>query len=368
MTWNWQQKDWPDFRYNSSLLRELEDAFLKKSGVFLGAYTHIADDDKSSLIIDLISDEAVKTSEIEGEYLNRESVQSSIRQNFGLAADNRKIPLAEQGISEMMVDLYQNYNLPLTHEILFRWHTMLTRGKLDLKDAGCYRTHQEPMQVVSGYIHAPKVHFEAPPSKVIFHEMEKFIGWFNKTAPGGKEPLPALTRVGMAHLYFVCIHPFEDGNGRIGRAIAEKVLSQSLQQPTLIALSHTIEKNKKAYYDALESNNKDMEITPWLLLFAETVLKAQEYTQDKVLFLIEKTKLYDKLRNQLNPRQEKVIARLFREGPDGFKGGLNTEKYIRMTGTSRATATRDLQDLVHKGALGSTGERKGTRYHLNIRL
>ena len=368
MIWNWQQEDWPAFRYKAALLREMEDNFLKKSGMFLGAYQHMGENDQCSFMIEAMSDEAVKTSEIEGEYLNRESLQSSLRRNFGLDTDTRKIPPAEQGISEMMVDLYQTYSASLTHETLFGWHAMLTKGRRDLKDVGCYRTHEEPMQVVSGYIHAPKVHFEAPPSKDVRQEMEAFIGWFNKTAPGEESPLSALTRVGMAHLYFVCIHPFEDGNGRIGRAIAEKALSQDLKQPTLIALSHTIQNNKKTYYDRLESNNKDMEITPWLLYFAETILKAQEHTQNMVTFLIEKTKLYEKLRDQLNPRQQKVIARLFREGPSGFKGGLSAENYIRITGTSRATATRDLQNLVDIGALTHTGMLKSTRYYLNIRL
>jgi Fic family protein len=364
MPWNWQQKDWPHFHYDAACLKELEDRFLKKSGIFLGAYQHIADDGKTSLMIDLMSDEAVKTSEIEGEYLNRESVQSSIRQNFGLSIDDRKISLAEQGISEMMVDLYQNYAMPLSHKILFDWHAMLMKGRRDLKDVGCYRTHQEPMRVVSGRLHVPKIHFEAPPSKDVSREMETFIDWFNRTAPEGEQPLPALTRAGIAHLYFVCIHPFEDGNGRIGRAIAERALSQCLGQATLITVSRTIQDNKKAYYDKLEANNKDAEILSWLLYFAEAVLQAHDYTQNRVNFLIEKTKFYDRLRGQLNPRQEKVVARLFREGPDGFKGGLSAENYIRITGTSRATATRDLQDLVDKGALVSRGELKSTRYYL----
>lgn len=368
MIWNWQQEDWPHFHYDAVLLRELEDNFLKKSGMFLGAYQHMTENDQCSFMIEAMSDEAVKTSEIEGEYLNRESLQSSLRKNFGLDTDACNIPPAEQGISEMMVDLYQTCSASLTHETLFGWHVMLTKGRCDLKDVGRYRTHKEPMQVVSGYVHAPKVHFEAPPSKDVWQEMEAFIGWFNKTAPGEESRLPALTRAGMAHLYFVCIHPFEDGNGRIGRAIAQKALSQGLKQPALIALSHTIQNNKKAYYDKLESHNKDMEITPWLRYFAETILKAQDYTQNMITFLIEKAKLYDKLRGQLNLRQQKVIARLFREGPGGFKGGLSAENYISMTGTSRATATRDLQNLVDIGALTPTGILKSTRYYLNIRL
>lgn len=367
MTWNWQKSDWPQFSYKKSALADLEARFLRQSGVFLGALKHISTEDKNTLIVDLMSTEALKTSEIEGEILNRDSLQSSIRRNFGLDTKNRKIPPAEQGVAEMMVHLYKTFSKPLSHEQLFTWHKMLMKGRKDLSALGAYRTHADPMQVVSGVIHKPKVHFEVPPSKALKREMTRFIKWFNDTAPEGKNPLPALTRVGIAHLYFVCIHPFEDGNGRIGRAIAEKALSQSLGQPTLIALSHTIQERKKAYYDSLERNNKDNEITDWLSYFANTVLEAQVYTQKLVDFLIEKSKLYDRLRGKLNERQEKVVARMFHEGPEGFKGGLSAEKYLSIAKTSRATATRDLQDLVEMGALVKTGERKYTRYWLNVR-
>jgi Fic family protein len=210
------------------------------------------------------------------------------------------------------------------------------------------------------------VHFQAPPSDRIPDEMKQFITWFNDTVPGGKGPLPALTRAGIGHLYFESIHPFEDGNGRIGRALAEKSLSQSLGQPSLIALAYTIERKRKDYYAALERNNKDNEVTDWLTYFAETILEAQTNTLKRVDFYIAKAKFYERLREQLNGRQEKVIARMFREGIDGFKGGLSAENYIRITQASRATATRDLQDLVVKGALTKTGQLRHTRYHLNL--
>jgi Fic family protein len=234
------------------------------------------------------------------------------------------------------------------------------------KEIGCYRTHAEPMQVVSGPDYKRTVHFEAPPSHRLAGEMGRFISWFNDTAPGASNSLPGLTRAGIAHLYFVCIHPFEDGNGRIGRALAEKSLAQNLGQPSLIALAYTIERGRKAYYEMLERGNKDNEITQWLTYFAETILQAQRNTILRVDFYIAKAKLYERLRGELNPRQEKAIARMFREGIDGFKGGLSAENYISITRASRATATRDLQDLVAKGVLFRTGELRHTRYHLNI--
>jgi Fic family protein len=327
---------------------------------------HVAEDEKRSLVVDLIADEAFQTSEIEGEILSRDSLQSSIRRQFGLATDNRKIPPAEAGIAEMMVQLYRSFAAPLTDEVLFEWHRLLMNGRRDLPDIGKYRTGEHPMQVVSGPIHEPKVHFEAPPSQRMPVEMTRFLEWFQDTAPNGKSPLPILTRAGIAHLYFVSVHPFEDGNGRIGRAIAEKAVSEALGQPTLIALSHTINARRNTYYEALERVNTTLEITDWLLYFANTILDAQDYSQRLVEFLIAKAKFYDQFRGQFNERQEKAIARMMREGPSGFTGGLSAEKYISITGASRATATRDLHDLFTKGALVRTGALKSTRYLLKL--
>ena len=239
-------------------------------------------------------------------------------------------------------------------------------GRRDLHDVACYRTDSEPMQVVSGYIYNPTVHFEAPPSSGLHDEMEAFIDWFNQSAPNGAKPLPALTRAGLAHFYFVTVHPFEDGNGRIARALSGKVLAQSLGQPTLIALSHVIEKGKKDYYAHLNKHNHTLNISAWLRYFADTSLEAIVYSQSLINFLIAKTRLYDRVRGQLNTRQEKALARMFKEGVKGFTGGLSAEKYIRITGASRATATRDLQKLLDLEALTKTGSLKSTRYWLNV--
>ena len=366
MTWNWQQEGWLAFTYEREALAQDETRFLHEAGIVQGAVKHLTGENKTRLMIDLISTEAVTTSEIEGAMLNRDSVQSSLRRNFGLETDNRKIPAAEQGIAAMMTDLYRHYDSPLSEKQMFAWHEMLTQGRKDLKCIGAYRAGADPMQVVSGSIGKPKVHFEAPPAKTMKVEMNQFLTWFNRTSPNGPQPLPALARAGIAHLHFASVHPFEDGNGRIGRALSEKSLSQCLGQPTLIALSHTICKNRTAYYKALEANNKHLEITEWLVYFAQTILEAQRYTQRFIDFLIEKTKLYDRLRGQLNPRQEKMLARMFREGLEGFKGGLSAENYLKITNTSRATATRDLQSLVEMGAFRKTGELKHTRYWLSI--
>jgi Fic family protein len=366
MKWNWQQPDWPDFRWDSTALAALEAEFLQQSGVLIGSVKHLADGDRATITIDIMTSEALKTSEIEGELLSRDSVQSSLRRQFGLDTDHRNIPPAERGIAEMTMALYRGFAEPLTDEMLWSWHRMVLNGRQDISAIGRYRDHEDPMQVVSGPLHKPKVHFEAPPSKAMADEMARFHAWFAATAPGEAQSLAALTRAGIAHLYFVSIHPFEDGNGRIGRALVEKVLSQTIGQPSLIALSHTIQRKRAAYYDALEAANKGNEITNWLLYFARTVLDAQVHSLAQIDFLLAKTKFYDRYRDRMNERQARVIARMFREGLDGFKGGLSAANYITIAATSRATATRDLQELVAMGALSHTGALKSTRYHLHL--
>jgi Fic family protein len=362
MIWNWQRPDWTDFRFDKSRLDSQEAGILHSAGVVLGMIKHLNAGSTEQLRIELLSEEAVQTSAIEGEILDRDSVQSSLRRQFGLQADDRRATPAELGIAEMMVDLYRTFDQPLEHATLHRWHRMLMEGRSDVRDIGRYRMHEETMQVVSGRLDRITVCFEAPPSAVVPREMDRFNQWFNQTAPGSGVALPAITRAGVAHLYFVTIHPFEDGNGRVGRAIAEKALAQTLGRPTLLALADAIKRRQKDYYRALQEASLTNEITPWLAWFADTVIQAQRSTQARVEFLIEKTKLLDRLRGRLNPRQEKALLRMLEEGPEGFKGGMSADKYIRLTETSRATATRDLQDLVEKGALIRRGELRHTRY------
>ncbi len=368
MLWNWQHHDWPNFVWNSNRLVAAERRFLLSGGLFIGAIKHLGSNECNQLTVETISNEALKTSEIEGEILDRASVQSSVLRQFGLTTNKQRARPEEQGIAEMMVNLYHTFAQPLTEKTLFAWHKMVMSGQRDLKDIACYRTGKEPMQVISGKIDTPKVHFEAPPSSRLSYEMKRFIAWFNQTGSAGEEFLPALTRAGIAHLYFESIHPFEDGNGRIGRALAEKSLAQSLGQPTLIALASTILARRKDYYKALEAASKSMDITNWLSWFAGISLEAQQHTLALTEFLIEKTKLLDRLNGQLNDRQQKALLRVFREGPQGFKGGLSAGNYIKITGASPATATRDLVDMIKKGALVRIGEHRHARYHPNISL
>jgi Fic family protein len=367
MTWNWKLPDWPNFKWDRSQISVAEEQFLLGAGVAIGTVKHLGEDEHNQLLVEVMSGEAVTTSAIEGEVLDRASVKSSILRELGLASpDKRRVMPAEQGIAEMMVDLYRSFSQPLSNEMLFGWHRMMTSGRKDLVDIGRYRTSREPMQVVSGPIGAPTVHLEAPPSKQVPAEMKRFVSWFNRTAPGSREPLPAITRAGTAHLFFESIHPFEDGNGRIGRAIAEKAMAQSFGQPVLVALATTILAHQMSYYQALERANRQNDITEWLNWFGGIALEAQRRSIAQVEFIIAKVKLLDRLRGQINERQQKALIRMFREGPEGFKGGLSAGNYCTITGASPATTTRDLADLTERGALIRTGERKHARYALNL--
>jgi Fic family protein len=373
MTWNWQHPDWPRFRWQSARLVKAEERFILASGVLMGMSRHLSGDRHEQLVVETLSREALTTSTIEGEVLDRESVRSSIRRALGLSHDRRRAGASEQGIAELTVDVYRTPGAGLDHATLFAWHRMVTRGRGDLADVGTYRTHAEPMRIVSGQPERPKVHFEAPPSERVPGEMDRFIEWFNQTGPGsggsgGTSALPALTRAGIAHAYFESIHPFEDGNGRIGRAIAERALAQSLSRPTLTALAATILLYRRAYYDALHGINQDLDLTEWLAWFAGITLEAQRRTLAEIEFLIDKSRYLDTLRGSLNPRQEKALLCMFREGPDGFAGGLSAGNYVAITAASPATARRDLRELVDRGALSRTGQNKSARYHLTIPL
>lgn len=364
MKWIWEEENWQQFNYDAAKFISFEREFHRNAGMIIGALSGVSSDDASELQVTLLSDEAVDTSKIEGEILDRDSVQSSIRKHLGLQTDARRPGPKEAGVSQMMVDLYKNYREDLTEERLFSWHRMIMNGRIDLDVVGGYRTHADPMQIVSGRLDVPKVFYEAPPSFTVPAEMKRYIEWFNQAGNDGL--LPTIIHAGIAHLYFELIHPFEDGNGRIGRAIAEKALAIGARQPLITSLSSILEQDKKAYYRALEQANTSSNITLWLTYFSEKVLEAQTHVQGMVSFIINKTRFFEKYSNQLNDRQMKVALRMFKEGLYGFKGGLSAENYIRIAKTSRATATRDLSEMIEMGSLRKTGKLKHTRYFLAI--
>ncbi|PIB31310.1 cell filamentation protein Fic [Maribacter sp. 4U21] len=363
MKYNWQQKDWPNFQYSIEAIENLLYDFFQRTGRIGGVLQGLSETEQAEAMINLMVSEAIKTSEIEGEYLSRKDVMSSIRRNLGL---NPELPIFRdkrvEGVSELMLAIRRHFNEPLSEKVLYQWHTMLMRGSKGIQ-IGQWRSHEEPMQIVSGAIGREIVHFEAPPSKTIPAEMEKFILWFNRSYSKIKKPI---IRSAIAHLYFESIHPFEDGNGRIGRAIAEKALSQSIGRPVLFSLSKSIEANKSAYYNTLKTAQRSNEITEWINYFVKTVLDAQIDAEQEIEFTLKKTKFYDHHKDTLNERQQKVVRRILEEGYQGFEGGMNARKYISLTSASKATATRDLQDLVQKGIFKPIGGGRSARYEIQF--
>ncbi|QPJ61200.1 MAG: Fic family protein [Candidatus Nitronauta litoralis] len=364
MTYNWQQSDWPHFKYN---LKEIEDilfAYAERVGRVSGLLEGLPEDDRNEATINIMVAEAIKTSEIEGEYLSRQDVLSSIRNNLGLGHAPQSRDKRAQGIAELMVDTRNSYAEKLTKEKLFSWHSMIMKGAQRIK-AGKWRTHKEPMQVISGPVGKEKIHFEAPPSNRVPKEMTAFIKWFNETAPGRKNEIKmAVVRSAITHLYFETIHPFEDGNGRVGRALSEKALAQGIDRPVLMSLSKTIEANKKDYYENLKQGQKSNKITSWIVYFANLVLASQCQAEEEINFTLRKARFFDKFKNELNDRQLKAIKRMLEEGPKGFTGGMSAKKYMAITQTSKATATRDLQGLVEKNILSASGGGRSTRYEI----
>lgn len=367
MTYNWQQDDWLSFSYDSTAIMPALLAFSEKSGRVSGLVQGLPQDTRDETIIDILVSEAIKTSEIEGEYLSRQDVMSSIRNNLDLTDTHEKVGDQRAiGVADMVIAARRDYQSPLTQDMLFDWHRMLMRGARRLK-IGAWRTHSEPMQVVSGAIGKQVVHYEAPPSDAVPDMMQGYFNWFNETASQGQTPIAhAPVRSAIAHLYFETIHPFEDGNGRIGRTLSEKALSQGLERPILLSLSKAIESDKKAYYDALKTAQRTNDVTDWLLYFLDLCLNAQIDAEQQIEFTLLKVKFFDAYKNRLNERQTKVVRRMLEEGRDGFKGGMSAKKYVTIAHTSKPTATRDLQHLVEIGAFTVTGGGRSTRYWLNL--
>lgn len=368
-TYNWQQKDWPHFTYD---LRPVEgQLFLiaEKMGLITGKLSHLSEQLQTDTLINLMVEEAIKTSEIEGEKINRPDVRSSIKNKLGL--NPNFVPVHDKradGIAELMLDVRNTFNESLTDIKLFEWHIMLFSSSYysNLR-IGTWRTDEEAMQIVSGYHDKWKVHFEAPPANMLPEEMKQFLHWFNNTAPNKPNSINyAPVRSAIAHLYFESIHPFEDGNGRIGRAIAEKALSQGVGHPVMLSLSDAIEANKKQYYAALSIASKSNEITEWIQYFINVVLTAQTSVEEQINFTLSKSKYYEHYETQLNERELKVIHRMMQAGLRGFEGGMSAKKYMTITGVSKATATRDLQHLHEIKALKQIGSGRSVRYELNL--
>uniref|UniRef100_UPI0040494459 DUF4172 domain-containing protein n=1 Tax=Fulvivirga sp. TaxID=1931237 RepID=UPI0040494459 len=369
MIYNWQQKDWLQFSYSEKDFTEIALSFMALAGESQGYMQSLTSAEQSESILSLLVKEALKTSAIEGEFLSRPDLVSSIRKNLGYPTDSYKIKdKRSEGIATLLVKAREGFEADLTEIELFDWHELLMLGNNSI-NFGQYRTQIEPMQVVSGSIGKEIVHFEAPPSVQVPQEMAAFFEWFNATKPGGKQSINnLLIRTAIAHLYFETIHPFEDGNGRIGRIIAEKALAQGLKRPILMSLSTAIEADKKSYYDAIKKAQRTNDLTDWIHYFSKTILKAQRDFIKTINFLVKKAAFFDSYRSQLNDAQHKVINRMLEASEVEFLGGMNAKKYQSITQVSKATATRHLQYLVELGVLISNKGGRSTNYQVNLNL
>ena len=366
MKYNWQLPDWAKFKYDDAGIDALCMDFALETGELKGLVDSLSTEIQQETILQFMISEAIKTSEIEGEFFSRQDVMSSIKKNLGIGDAFGQIrDKNAQGIGKLMVTVRNSYTEKLTESSIKQWHAILMEYSKRV-NPGEYRAGNEPMQILSGSFGKEIIHFEALPSNQVPIEMKNFVKWYNDFEIKPTDIRRALIKTSISHLYFESIHPFEDGNGRIGRAIAEKCLSESLNRPVLMSISSTIEQNKKRYYESLKQAQRTLEITDWILYFSTLILESQKNAKQIVLFTLSKTKFIDRFNNQMNERQRKAVLKMFENGVAGFEGGMTAIKYVSIAKTSRATATRDLQDLTEKNILTSRGEGRSRSYKLNL--
>lgn len=355
MRYNWQHEDWPNFTYTiSDDLQNLIYRYGLLASRLSGKLSQTINETKNDAVIDLMVSEAIKTSAIEGEHFDDADVRSSIRSQLGLSTNPKRIKDEKaESLAKLMIDARQTFHAPLSEQMLFEWHKLIISDPFAQKRMPVGQWRTEIVQIVSGAIGAERIHFEAPPPESVPKEMTAFIAWFNTTNPtNGSTKISGPLRSALAHLYFESIHPFADGNGRIGRTLSEKALSQDLGSPVLLSLSNTIHAKRKKYYQELSFASTDgMDVTQWITYFVDVICLAQSDAEQKITHVLYKTNFFDKYDATFNDRQRKVIKKMFDAGPSGFKGGISARKYMTITGCSKATATRDLSDLLHKGCI-----------------
>ena len=380
MNYIWQHKRWPQFSYDSTKLSALAYQYAKQASQLSGRLSQTDDGDSIAAQLDLMVDEAISTSLIEGESLNPASVRSSLQNYLNLSPTPINVAdVKAEGMAALLVDVRKHFNEPLNKEMLFNWHRMVLAGFEDNilhseLTVGQWRDSPEPMQIVSGPVGYERVHYEAPAAQDVDALMSEFLSWFNHQE---SRQIPGVIRAGIAHLWFEVVHPFDDGNGRIGRAIIEYALAQDLGMPVVLSMSTHIEKNKKEYYRQLNtasccdvSELEDpavLDITEWLSWFIETLIAAQQEAADKVATIFEKTAFWQRHKNtELSERQKTVLNKVFKAGKDGFPNGISAQKYAALGKCSKATATRDLGDLLAKNCLRSEGIGRGWRYFITL--
>jgi len=365
----WKLAEWPHFTYETNGLEDILYAYAAQANALAGRLERVGENQRQEALIDLMVTEAIRTSQIEGEHYDRDDVRSSIRNQLGLVSVPEPVrDPRSNGIAALMISARESFGEPLTKELLCQWHDLVMTDQFVRERVVVGDWRDDEMQIVSGPIGREKIHFEAPPPEKVPKFMAEFIDWFNATAPSGTVNMPAPIRAALAHLHFETIHPFSDGNGRIGRALSEMVLSQELQSPVLLSLSSVIQKRRNEYYDELNfASHNGLQITRWVAWFTGIVLEAQLEARDMILFVLAKARFWERFESTLNERQTRVVKRMMREGPGGFVGGMNARKYITIAGCSKATATRDLAELVDFGVFRQLpGGGRSTSYELVV--
>lgn len=370
--WIWQHPDWPRLAVDAQQIAPALAHAHRCCGVVEGQVATIGLGTTHTIVLYAFADEVVATAEIEGQHLPLDAVRSSVMRRLGLA-DQGPHDRHVEGLVAVLDDASTAFDQPLNEERLCRWQSALFPGGtsgIQRIAVGRYRDHADPMQIVSGTPGREVVHYEAPPSKHVREHMDRFLAWFAATTPSaGQISVDGIVRAAIAHLWFESIHPFEDGNGRIGRAIVDLALAQHLQQPQrLCSLSRQLLTSRKAYYDALnQAQRGGCDITHWVQWFAGQWALACQATSGVIDQAMLKRRFWETHASQpLHERQRKVLQRLLDDGDGGFLGGLNAEKYMKMTGVSKATATRDLTQMVSAGQLRGHGAGKAVRYYINV--
>lgn len=370
LTYIWQKSTWPDFHWDGAALLDLLGECRFRQGQLLARLKGLGFEMQQQARADVLVEEALKTSAIEGEMLQPDMVRSSVARMLGLptAGLPAVVDRRTDGVVEILLDASRNYTEPPSAQRLFGWHAALFptgySGLRRIKVAGWRDDAAGPMRVVSGPLDRERVHYLAPPAERLESEMQRFIHWWAK----GSRSLDGVLRAGVAHLWFVAIHPFDDGNGRIARALTEMALAGDEDQPyRCYSLSAQIMQEREAYYRILEhASQGDGEITEWLSWFLSCMTRAIGRSEELLSIVLEKHRFWQHNAGKaLSGRQQKVINRLLDAGSEGFEGGMTNRKYAGIAHVSRATAQRELADLLGKGLLRlNPGGGRSTSYSL----
>ncbi len=368
--WIWQHPQWPHFTWQQAELNALLRETTQVQGQLLGKAQAAGDHAQVEASLDNLLQNIITSSAIEGEALNVASVRSSLANRLRIPhAETGKTSARAEGLADLMLNVTQDIQSELTPQRLFQWHQWLFPngegehwGDIIIGD---WRG-DEPMQVVSGRIDKPTVHFEAPPREALSAQVDQFLAWFNQSRHDAN--LDPLLRAGIAHFWFVTLHPFDDGNGRLARAISDLALAQADHQSCrLYAMSVTILEQRNAYYQILEQSQKsDVDITAWLKWFLQTLKLTLQQSLSRIDLVLDKARFWQQHQNQtLLPAQLKVLNRLLEGGESNFEHGISADQYKQVAKVSKATATRHLADLVERGYLQKlpSGGRS-TRYYL----